>query len=105
MKNQWLKIPLVYSILTAIYYPSALIIDKLDDRTDSRFASFHSELSDIFFWANTHLIYVFSLMGSSLIGLLWFYNKAHSPYIKGFGIVFLIGTLLFLIMILVATFS
>jgi len=103
MKTHWLKIPLIYGILTAVYFPAAIFIDKVNNRKgDGKWVRAYNELDGIFFWADTILIYVFSLMGSSLIGAIWSYSKSRQNLFKGFGIMFIVSVLSFLLLILLA---
>ena len=103
MRNQWIKVPAIYAVLTAIYYPLAFIIDELNDKKgDGKFTGLYNELDGIFYWAHTNLIYIFSILGSALLGLFWSYRKQNRSNMKGFGIVFIIGLLAFLTLLIIA---
>lgn len=105
MKNQILRIPFIYVLFTAVYYPSALLADRLNDREGDHFLTrFYNELDGIFFWVNAHIIYLFTLMGSSLIGMIWYYRKQHSQFSSGFAGVFLFSSAAFLVLMIIAAF-
>ena len=103
MKTHWFKIPLVYGLLTAVYFPAAILIGKFNNREgDGKWVSVYNDLDGIFFWADTILFYVFSLMGTSLIGIIWSYSKSRQKLFIGFGIMFIISVFFFLMLILYA---
>jgi hypothetical protein len=106
MKNQWLKIPLVYFVLSAVYYLLAYYLDLLNNKPGSNFsASLHNSLEGIIYWANTHVIYLFSLIGSSLVGLYWHYRKKQMVYAKGFSVVFITGVMALIVLVIVVVVS
>jgi len=106
MKNQWLKVPAIYAILTAIYYPVAYIIDnsgKSEGRNSGE--EVFISLDSVFFWAHTNVLYLFTLIGSALIGLMWSYRKGYRHSTRGFGFVFIIGLAGFLVLLILGVIS
>lgn len=91
---------MIYTVLTSIYYPAAFLIDKLNDREGGKYSDLYNQLEGLFYWAHTHIIYIFSLMLSSLVGVLWFHRKSDADYVKGFGVVFITSLIAFLTLII-----
>lgn len=103
MKNQWIKVPLGYAVYSAIYFPVAFFLDAAGQRKGSSgWVRFFNELDSIVFWGNAIMIYIFSLMGTSLIASLWFYKRYNKALFKGFGIMFILSVVSFLLLIIFA---
>ena len=101
MKLQSLKIPGIYLLGTAVYYVAAVLIFQLQDRSYNNLGEgLARAISDIIYWAQIHVFFIFLLMGTSLIGMFITYRKSAIDHCKGFLYVFLFSSASFLFLMI-----
>jgi len=106
MNYQSLKIPGIYTVLSSIYYLIAYFNSLApQNNSDGLSEQFVHQLEQVFYWANINVIYIFSMIGSSLIGFIWYYKKSMINHYKGFAIVFILSVVSFLILMILTTFQ
>jgi hypothetical protein len=101
MKNQILRVPLMYGVFGLLYYLVAYLIDKSKSvEGEGISVSFQNGLNSVFFWAQAHVSFLFIVVSTALFGLLFSHYKNWLKPRQGFLIVFLISISTFLLLLI-----
>ena len=106
MNYRIIRVPIVYIVLSMLYY----LIAKINSEVTSEDLSTRAEkivhsFEQLFYWINVHVIYIFSVMGTSLTGMAWTYYRKKLHLSRGFLIVFGLSLAGFLTIIVLSLFN
>ncbi|NNE27553.1 MAG: hypothetical protein HKN09_11985 [Saprospiraceae bacterium] len=106
MRNPALKISLSYLGFAAIYFISAgLLLLTKDYNSGSGLERAFNALNEVFYWVDVYMYFIFIMLGTSLVGIIYHWRKQQFQKFKIFLAVFFATIVVVLGLVLLSNFS